>query len=231
MEGLKTARRSIKAFQIEKLVRRANVAGQQGVVMELLKRVDKTGVGIWDLSIAKEVMLGAVLKGVHGNWSQSAAERACRYAEAIWELIWDPGHSDGAKKMGSDIRRAPEVLGYLVLVHAVRARQGGEGEVEMVRKHVQLMLKDWERADLNVDVEEGDWYHANNQLKTWAPVWQALKLAQEYVDKPTGQLVAKAVKDLKKTVMSSKSILEEHRPINGPRRGLGMYEDMVKLSP
>lgn len=231
MEGLKTARRSIKPWQMRKLVRRINEAGQQGVVLDLLRRVETTGVGLWDIHVAKEVMLGAVLKGVQGDWRHGVTEKACRLAELIWELVWDPRHSDEARKMSLDIRRLPEVLGALILVHAVRARQVGDKHAEMVGKYVQLLLKDWDGARLHMDTrKDGNRYHVNAGMVAWAPVWQGMKLAQGIVDKTTGQKVEEIVGDLEKTMKHFKTISMEYEPTKGPSRGQKLYDEMVKLS-
>lgn len=238
LEGLKVARRKLAGWQVEKMVRRANEGGKQGVVHDILRRVEKTGVGLWDVKVCREVMLGAVLKGVQSGWSEEGVEKGVKYAENIWELMWDPRHLEEQKRIEIDLRARPEIGGVMVLMHAVKAvkLQGGKDQGGMVQKYAEVMLEKWDnsREVMVIDGhDEQDWSDANYKLLIWAPVWHGMKLAQQVVGagSPLGKrLGEKLGKDLDPLIQKSQAILSAHSPEKGMRRGLKMYEDILQTS-
>lgn len=236
LEGLKVARRKVAGWQVEKMVRRANEGGKQGVVMDILRRVERTGVGLCDVEVCREVMRGAVLKATRSGWSEEGIRKGVKHAENIWELMWDSRHVEEQKKAGMDPRRRPEIVGVMVLMHAVKAVKlgGGKDEGGLVEKYAEIMLKRWEksREDMMIDNEE-DWSDANYKLYIWAPVWHGMKMARQVVGagSPLGKrLGEKLIQDMEPLVEKSRAIVLEHTPEEDTRRGLKMYEDVVQAS-
>lgn len=235
LEGLKVAKRKLKGWQLEKMIRRANDGGKQGVVYDLLRRADKTGVGLWDLGVCREVMRGAVLKGIQRGWSEEGVEKGVRYAESIWELMWESKHRDEQKKAGVDPRGRPEIIGVMVLMHAVKAvKFGGANDGgPMVEKYAELMLERWENSRDVMVVDRQDWSDANYKLLIWAPVWQGMKMAQQVVGAgtPLGKRVEEKLRqDVEPLLQKSQAIISAHTPEEGMRRGLKMYEDILQVS-
>lgn len=235
LEGLKVAKRKLKGWQLEKMIRRANDGGKQGVVYDMLRRADKTGVGLWDLGVCREVMRGAVLHGTQRGWSKDGVEKGVRYAESIWELMWESKHRDEQKKVGVDPRGRPEIIGVMVLMHAVKAAKfrGANNEGAMVGKYAELMLERWQNSRDVMGVDGKDWSDANYKLLIWAPVWQGMKLAQQVVGAgtPLGKrLGEKLSQDVEPLLQKSQAIISGHPLEEGTRRGLKMYEYMVQVS-
>lgn len=235
LEGLKVARRKLAPWQVEKMVRRANEGGRMGVVYEVLRRVERTGVGLWDVGVCREVMRGAVVKGVEGGWGGEGVDRGVRYAEDVWELMWDPRHVEGQEKVGMNPRGRPEIVGVLLLMHAVKVVRlgGGKDEGGMVEKYAEMMLKRWENSRGDMAVDTQDWSNANYKLLTWAPVWHGVKMARQVVGagSPLGKrLGEKLSQDLEPLIQKSHAIVLAHAPEEGTRRGLKMYEDIVQAS-
>lgn len=235
LEGLRVAKRKLAGWQVEKMVRRANEGGKQWVVLDILKRVEKTGVGLWDVKVCREVMRGAVLKGVQSGWSEEGVEKGVKYAENIWELLWDPRHLEEQKKFELDLRGRPEIVGVMVLMHAVKAvrLKGGKDEEGMVQKYAEVMLNKWDNSRGVMVIDEQDWSDANYKLSIWAPVWHGMKLARQVVGagSPLGKRLGEKVsKDLDPLMQKSQAILSAHSPEKGTRRGLKMYEDIFQTS-
>lgn len=235
LEGLKVARRKLAGWQVEKMVRRANEGGKMGVVHDILRRVEKTGVGLWDVGVCREVMRGAVLKATQSGWSEEGIEKGVKYAENIWELMWDPRHVEEQKKVGMDPRRRPEIVGVMILMHGVKAikLEGGKDEGGMVEKYAEIMLKRWENSRGIMVVDEQDWSDANYKLCVWAPVWHGIKVARQVVGvgSPLGKrLGEKLSQDLEPLVRKCQAIILAHAPKEGTRRGLKMYEDILQAS-
>lgn len=235
LEGLKVARRKLAGWQIETMVRRANDGGKMGVVHEILRRGDKTGVGLWDVGVCREVMRGAVLKGVRSRWNKGGIDKGVRCAESIWELMWDPRNVEQQKKIGMDPRAKPEIVGVMVLMHAIKAVRfgGGKDEGDKVGKYAELMLKTWESSRAMMVVDAQDWSDANYKLMVWAPVWLGIKMARQIVGagSPLGKrLGERHSQDLEPLVQKSQAIVVAHTTEGGTRRGLKMYEDMLRAS-
>lgn len=235
LEGLKVARRRLAGWQVEKMVRRANEGGKQGVLMDILRRVEKTGVGLWDVGVCREVMRGAVLKATRSGWSGEGIEKGVKYAENIWELMWDPKHVEVQKKVEMDPRRRAEIVGVMVLMHAVKAVKlgGGKDEGGFVEKYAELMLKRWENSRDVMVIDTEDWSDANYKLSIWAPVWHGINMAQQVVGAGSSlgkRLGEKLSQDLEPLMQKSQAIVSAHAPEEGMRRGLKMYEDILQAS-
>ena len=233
LEGLKVAKRKLAGWQVEKMVRRANEGGKMTVVHDILRRVEKTGVGLWGLRVCSEVMRGAVLKGVQSGWSEEGVEKGVKYAENIWELMWDSKHVEQQEKTGMDPRKRPEIIGMMVLMHAVKAVKygGGKDEGGMIEKYAELMLKRWENSRDEMAVDVKNWSDANDKLLMWVPVWHGIKLARQIVGSPLGNsLEEKYTQELGPLIQKSQAVISARAPGEGMRRGLKMYEDVLQAS-
>lgn len=226
----------MRGWQVEKMVRRANEGGRQAVVLDVLKRGrKKTGVGLGDVMVCREVMRGAVLRAARGGWGEEGIEKGVKYAEDVWELMWDERHVEEQRKVGVDPRRRPEIVGVMVLMHAVKAVKigGGKDEGGLVEKYAEIMLKGWENSREDMVIDAQDWSDANYKLYIWAPVWYGMRMARQVVGagSPLGKrLEEKLIQDLEPLVEKSQAIVLAHTPEEGVRRGLKMYEDVVQAS-
>lgn len=232
LEGLKAAGRKIEGGVLEKVVRKAVEARKMGVIVECLQRVEYTGLGLWDLGVAREAMWGPTAIAVQGKWSEGAVERGVRYAENVWAMMCDPKHA-GVQLEDYHPRSRPEVLGLLVQMHGAQAvmYKGGKDEAGMVRKYARLMLQYWDRADLEM-VEEGDWVDANIKMVTWAPVVHGLKMARTVVGEESalGKILGEKVnQDLEPLLQKARLILEATLGAE-KRRGLAISESLSRLS-
>ena len=180
LEGLKTAKRKLHPWQIEKMVRRANLAGRQGVVLECLRRVESTGVGLWDDNVVSEVMRGAVMKASQGAWSRDAVEKAAKFARDVWDLLHDPRHAAKSRAQ----RARPEIIGILVQLEAARhllSPSASENKIDTgkLQSAVELLLSHWDEEDFAIQEVAETMMIADYTLLTWAPVWHGIKLAQK----------------------------------------------------
>lgn len=230
LEGLRTARRSIKGYQLEKAVRRANASGRQSIINDCLRRTESTGLSLGDLRVAREVTWGATLKAMQSEWSQEGVEKAAKYTENIWELMHDPRHHEKMHGL-EDAKRRPEVLGVLVQLCAARAKLGGDKSA--VEKYASLMLSNWENGKEELAIQEEDWNDANYKLLMWAPVWHGIQLAREVLGAQSSlgkKLGEKMSQDVEPLVKKCQEILSANRPQEGIRRGLNMYERLSQVS-
>ena len=232
LEGLKSAGRKIEGGVLEKVVRKVVEAKKMGIIIECLQRVEYTGLGLWDLGVAREAMWGGTAIAVQGKWSEGAVEKGVRYAENVWAMMCDEKHA-GVQLEDYHPRSRPEVLGLLVLVHAAQAVMFKEGKDEagMVGKYARLLLQYWDRADLE-KVEDGDWVDANIKIFTWAPVLHGLKMARMVVGEESAlgkSLGGKVDRELEPLLQKTRLILEA-TPGAEKRRGLAICESLSRLS-
>ena len=231
LEGLKTAKRKIDGAMMQKLVRKANEAGQMGIVLDCVRRVDDTGLGLSDPAVAREVMLGATARANQDHWSEEGLDKAARYAENVWDAMWDPKHvkvvEDGNPKT------QPEVLGILVQMHAAKVVLFGAGEehVGLIQKYANLMLKHWDQA--KVPNEKGDLIDANAIMTLWSPTWHGMKMASKVVGKEThlARMLAEKLEGLEQLLQKSRRLLEEESSSSRERRGLKLFKELSIVPP
>ena len=227
--GLKSAGRKVEGEMLEKLVRKAVEAGKTGVVLECLKKVDGTGLGLWDLRVAREVMWGATAIAIQGEWSEEAVEKSIRYAENVWEMMWDPRH---AKPLGNNPMSQPEIVGILVQMHAAKAVlfRDRKDEAGMVQKYTRMMLKNWDHAELGIEV--GEWIDANHKMVMWAPVSHGVRMARKVVgeESSVGEILGEKLDQALGPLLRNAQLkLEEVTPKARKRRGLTLSEELSKV--
>ena len=227
LEGLKTAGRRLEPGLLEKIVRKAVEAGKTGVVIECLKRVDATGLGLWDLGVAREVMWGATALAIQGEWSKGAVVKGVRYAENVLDMMFEPEH--GAVQ-GDHPRTRPEILGLLLQIHATKVVLFDEtgDEAGMVAKYARMMLTHWILG--HFEAAHSDWVDANYTTVTWAPVSHGMKLASQVLGKQAalGKLLAqKMEQDLEPLLQKAQILVRESTPEGGRRRGLVVSEELA----
>ncbi|KAL8827519.1 MAG: hypothetical protein Q9191_003131 [Dirinaria sp. TL-2023a] len=229
LEGLKTARRKLRGWQVEKMVRRANECGRQGVVLECLRRVEGTAVGLWEVAVVRECMIGAVLKAQMDGWGSKGVEEGANFAMQVWDMLWDERHRV-ARPPEKDPKLRPEIVGVVVEMLAAKAVkvEDGKGDSKELKKHVERLVGVWKYADLEVD--EGGLYDANAKLMMWAPVWHGMKLARTVLGHDSqlgGELGKRIQKDLDPLLKKAKEVVAANVPEGGERRGLKMYEQLL----
>ncbi|KAL9124552.1 MAG: hypothetical protein Q9175_008211 [Cornicularia normoerica] len=132
-------------------------------------------------------------------------------------------------------RGRPEIVGVMVLMHAVKAVKlgGGKDERGMVEKYTEVMLKKWENSRGIMEIDVQDWSDANYKLMVWAPIWHGMKMARQIVGagSPLGKRLGEKLRqDLEPLIQKSQAIVLAHAPEEGTRRGLKMYEDILQAS-
>ena len=239
LEGLKIAKRSVKGDQMEKMVRRACEGGRLGVINECLRRVERTGLGLWDVRVSRECMWGAIENCVQSGWSEEGVHRAVRYVDNVWELMVDPKH---AEDMTSDMdpKKRPEILGIMVLMHACKVAMSGDAKDEdgTVAKFTELMLGKWNNTELKLQEQNSDdvdlqalMWNINYKMLLWAPVWRAATVAQKVLgpSKLGEELGMKMSNELEPFLQKGQAILSARALEGGKRRGLKMYDDLSQV--
>ena len=226
LEGLKTAGRKLGRGQVEKMVRKANECGRQGVVMEIMRRVEATGVGLWDVDVARECMLGATMRAQQGEWESEGIEAGVKLARQYWDLLWDDRHRV-IRPVGLDPRRRPEIVGIVVELLAAKALKSGERRDE-VERFVERLLGLWKWAELRFDA--GNQNDANKLLLMWAPAWHGMVLARQVLGKDSrlGKVLGERLhSDLESILVEARDLLAVNMPDSGGKRGLRMYEQLM----
>lgn len=234
LEGLQTAKRQLHVWQIEKMVRRANIAGRQGAVLECLRRPG-TGVRLTDVRVVREVMWGAVMKAQEGNWEKEAVEQAAKLARAVWDLLEDPNHVVRARDVGPEnvARARPEIVGVVVQLEAAKALLVGEGKDEggKVETLIEMLLWCWANADLASG--EMKWFDADHKVMMWAPLWHGMKMARRVLgeDSKYGKSLGEKIdQDLVPALKEAGDIVARAPPQDRLRRGVKMYEELSSVS-
>ncbi|KAL9015512.1 MAG: hypothetical protein Q9185_007091 [Variospora sp. 1 TL-2023] len=234
LEGLRQSGRKVRGWQAEKMVRRMGEKGAQGVVLEMLRRVEGTGVRLGDVRVCREVMWGGVAKCVQSRWSEEGVTEAERLVETWWGMLSEERHVDKeVRKSGGDPKLNPEVVGMVLWVRAVRRVLFGEGKDEggKVKRAAEMVMGVWANRDMAVDEE--DWNDANYKMMMWAPVWHAMVMARKVLgdsNTPLGRSMGTAItQELEPTLTRASRIVGEHVSGETDRRGRVMYNELSNL--
>ncbi|KAL9594537.1 MAG: hypothetical protein Q9219_006978 [cf. Caloplaca sp. 3 TL-2023] len=234
LEGLRQSGRKVRAWQAEKIVRRIGEAGKPGVVMEMLRRVEATGVKLGDVGVCREVFWGGILKCVQSGWSEEGVKDAERLMERWWDMLSDEKHVDqDTKKRSGDPKMQPEIVGSLLWVRATRSVLFGEKKDEegKVKRAAEMVTAVWKNVDLKMN--EQDWNDANWKLMMGAPVWHGMKMAQGVLGDNTslGRSLARTVTlELEPALNKAREIVAHHVSDGGKRRGLELYDELAKVA-
>ena len=112
---------------MEKVVRKAVVAGKTGIIMQCLQQPDRTG-----MTVKQDNILNTMLIGLHNmaeadRWSKSTTEKALKDAHAISLMLDSKTHGFGPGLIQNDPRTRPEVLGVFLELAAVFALKHQDG--------------------------------------------------------------------------------------------------------
>lgn len=122
LAGLKISKRKLKGYQMEKIVRRACKQGKEGLIMQCMKQVERTGLSLWDAGAAREMMLASVRRADEAGWTKNGVAGALKFAEAVWLLIQDPRHALPKRRDGLvDPMSRPDIVGILLQLHSANA--------------------------------------------------------------------------------------------------------------
>ena len=103
-------------------MRRACKQGKEGLIMQCMKQVERTGLSLWDAGAAREMMLASVRRANEARWTKNGVAGALKFAEAVWSLMQDPLHALPKKRDGLvDPMSRPEIVGILLQLHSANA--------------------------------------------------------------------------------------------------------------
>ena len=233
LEGMKAAGRRLRGWQAQRLVRVLGAEGQLGVLGECLRRVERTGLGLWEVGVVREAVWGEVGRCVLCGWGEEGVRKAAREAERVLVLLEDPRHcSRPAKMRTKDPKSRPDVVGAVLDLVATRAvlfqdRKDEEGKVQM---YAEKMLALWANAELGI--EKGNWYDANHKLMMWAPVWHGIQMARRVLGEES-ELARRLVRieehELEPLLREAREVVGAHGLEGGERRGVKMWEELGRV--
>lgn len=230
-EGMKTAGRKYKLHHLEKLVRKAGMAGRQDAILECARRVSKTDFVLRDASLVRQVMWWIQYKAVSNDWDAKNTQRALSIAEQISVLLEDPIHS-GSRTIQSpdDARVRPEVVGILLELAAANAKQNGsdaDGKVQLYAERLINIMRDGRTWDNALPKEDG-WEGRNHWLRYATAILYGLKIAPEVLADAKLQKELKALgSKLQNVVARERKILATEIPEGAAPLGVWSYNKLV----
>lgn len=236
--GLRNSQRVLRQPHLEKMVRTACEQGNEGAIMECLRQSEKTGVELWQVGVAVELMWRAMGRAIEGNWTEEAVDRGLRLADSLWIMMQDPKH---ANEQLLDPTQCPETVGVMVQLHAAKAVMFHEQKDihGKVVEYTQRLLALWEK--MNFPNSDSDVRTATLNLMKWAPVWHGMKMARK-VSEVTSEMKKELgirVKEVEVAMEAARNIVYSYRealPVEDQekatyyRRGVGLYEKLSSVS-
>jgi len=231
-EGMKTAGRKFRLHHLEKLVRKAGMAGRQDSILECARRVSKTDFVLQDAHLVREVMWWIQYKAASTNWDATNTQRALSIAEQVSVLLEDPRHSGSRTIRGpSDPRVRPEVVGVLLELTAANAKQNGsdaDGKVQIYAQRLINILEDgriWE----NVLPPPADgWEARNHWLRFASVILYGMRTAPEFLtDAKLRKELKPLTSKLQDIVTRQRSIISKELPEGATPLGVWSYDTLV----
>lgn len=238
LEGYQSSGRALSKGMAEKMIRKAAEAGKGGVVTECLRRVERTGLKLNNVSVSREAMWVAIQQAIQSSWSEKGLEKALKYAEGILELLEDPRHVQQKDHFAptDDPRLMPDIIGVPLSLSATlltRFPSNTPNSLQTkilktkVNQHATRLLHLWPNANLNI--EPADWLEANHKLVMWAPVWHGLKVANRLADKSEAvrKLTGAPLQQVGQVVERARDVVIANAGEGKERRGLKIYSDLA----
>lgn len=242
LEGLRGSKRKLTRDMAEKMARKAGQAGTVGMVIECLRRTERTGVRLDNVALARQVMRGALHTAILSGWSEEGVTKAAKQAGVIMELIEDPAQVPSEHEPRElDPRRAPDVVAIAMALAAFKVLKVGDGEgrdVLKVEKYAKRVLDLWKNAELQLGASTGQvgWTEASQKLLVWAPVAQGMGWAIRALGEQsqTGKRLGKVLKAdvepvvVKTVVVKTKRAVEDLAGKDVEWLGWSMFKEMEK---
>ncbi|OCL11748.1 hypothetical protein AOQ84DRAFT_386613 [Glonium stellatum] len=204
LEGFYLAGIHLKPRQLVKLIRRANQANMQHIVLRALQQVKTTGLSLKNPEILEAVLIGIRNKASQSGWEPESTKKALAFTEQVMELMENPEHLGTSFAKSGDPRASPLVIALpleLAVIRAARHLDGKDADGKVKIYAVRLMsafkqdnflkvslpgllseLKGPEEVvsgKTKVVVEE--YYSLAEKVMKWLPVWHGLRIASSEV--------------------------------------------------
>lgn len=133
-------------------MRRACKQGKEGLIMQCMKQVERTGLSLWDAGAAREMLLASMRRADEAKWTKNGVAGALKFAEAVWLLMQDPRHALPKKRDGLvDPMSRPDIVGILLQLHSANALHQlpdpPSNNMSAVRSYATMILVQLSRLD------------------------------------------------------------------------------------
>ena len=156
-----------------RIARKANEAGQQGMVMSALRKTATTGFRVMDKRVAREVVYGAHLRAVQSGWTIEGIEAGLRQAEILAEMLENAKYAGTTRLARRDLSNA----GVLMELAAARAlKLGNNDDDERCQLWTERFLALWasRRRPEVTDMGEPE---CNEMLVYYSPTLHGARMA------------------------------------------------------
>jgi hypothetical protein len=230
LHGLTNARRSLHSDTLERITRRAGMAGRPDILLECARRVDDTRFKLSKPQLVAELMNQIQSKAMKSGWEAKATKQALAWAETVSELLEDERHAGKRHLAGvEDVRVRPEVIGVLLQLSAVRATRCYDSEDRdgKVALYVERLLGS--PARMLPDSEPKSISTVSLYLAYMVPVLHGMKLAQPILGGPSKSLEEKTA-TLESAIVAQREWLLNEAPNPESKgeilRGLVVYAEL-----
>jgi hypothetical protein len=231
LHGLNNARRKIHGETLEKITRKAGMAGRPDILLECARRVNHTKFTLSNPKVVAEIMHQIQNKALKSGWEAKNTKQALAWAEMVSELLEDERHAGKRHISGAqDIRVRPELIGVLLQLSAVWATRfyGGEDRDGKVALYTERLLGS--PASMLPDPNGHDTHTMSTYLGYMVPVLHGMKLAQPILGVGSNALSEKIL-ELESAIEAQRQRLLPKTPNSnnkeGYLRGLVVHAELI----
>ncbi|KAF2090723.1 hypothetical protein K490DRAFT_53685 [Saccharata proteae CBS 121410] len=236
LEGYNNARYHTRMHQVKKaFVVLGCSKGYHDIVLRCLQRVEATGLSLRDDELLLQALLGFRAMAAEADWDAAVLEKALSYVEQTIELMEMEGHCGGKSVHEGDPRTAPFAMGVPLELAVRRASvpEGWENEGGRIKVYADRLTAVIERygpmPSLKGDISMyGQKIFPSTRLKRTIPVYNGLKLAQEFLgsDMPRDGVATSAIAQLKTEIDKAEEEYVPKNPLAGQSQTSIFTSDM-----
>ena len=193
--------RKLNRTMIQKMIRQASRSDNFGVIIELFRKNNMTGLSLKDRHVAMEVMLGCFERAVSKDWEEHQLNRALKNSESAMAMMCQPHHAPAERNLRPD--NQPEVIGVPLALAAARAMKYRDGKDEdgKVKTYAKRFLSTFNGQQFAEDAENATGIpgKANYFIARWSPSWGGLNLASKLLAKDSE--VSDSINDIESAIL------------------------------
>ncbi|KAF2492495.1 hypothetical protein BU16DRAFT_515495 [Lophium mytilinum] len=201
LEGFHRAGIDVRTSRMLKIIRRANEAGMQHIVLSALQQAEHTGVSLRRPAILESVLAGIHEKASSSGFDAATTKKALSLAEQVTELLEQPAHKAKGRIEFGDPRASPLVIAVPLELAAARValHLDGKDEDGKVAKYANRLMASFKQEGFSPKVRPGllarelpndeeysklpknkasrreRRYVISHKIVQWIPVWYALQ--------------------------------------------------------
>ncbi|KAN0078729.1 hypothetical protein V8E54_005242 [Elaphomyces granulatus] len=228
--GMRMSRRFLTQGRWEWLIRKAGEADSLGIILELAKQSDKTGLKLKEIDIVHRLFFALHQKAQAADFEGDSMKKALSLAKQFAMLLEAPEHIN--HNITLDPKRRPFIIGVLLELSAARALDESEGRDEggHVKSFAEKLLASWAPGSFDGKIQ--NWVRVDRMLQENVPIWNGIRLTLQVHGIAGNEALSTSLRNrlqqLSTLIDEQQKLVPEkvkERPTQGYKQSLLLYQN------